>query len=168
MLGGIILARKVFFSFHYDNDVNRARVVRNSWVIRGKSSAGFIDKAEFEEIKRKGKSAVERWIDSQLSGTSVTVVLIGKETLSRPFVQYEIIESYKKGNPIIGIGIGKIKDMRIGLTSSSQSIHTTIGTYKGRNLSFSELMSGYYDYISDDGYTNLGKWVEEAKVKILR
>ena len=35
--------RNVFFSFHYDNDVNRANVVRNSWVIRGNKDAGFID-----------------------------------------------------------------------------------------------------------------------------
>lgn len=162
------MARKVFFSFHYDNDVNRANVVRNSWVIRGKSSAGFIDKAEFEEIKRRGKTAVERWIDDQLIGTSVTVVLIGRETLSRPFVQYEIIESYKKGNPIIGIGIGNIKDMRSGLTTTSQSVNTTIGSFKGKDISFSEVMSGYYDYILHDGYNNLGKWVEDAKVKVLK
>ena len=27
--------KNVFFSFHYDNDVNRANVVRNIWVISG-------------------------------------------------------------------------------------------------------------------------------------
>ena len=27
--------KNIFFSFHYENDVNRANVVRNSWVIRG-------------------------------------------------------------------------------------------------------------------------------------
>lgn len=46
------MARKVFFSFKYE-DVSRAMVVRNSWVTQGKESAGFIDKAEFEEVKKK-------------------------------------------------------------------------------------------------------------------
>ena len=52
------MARRVFFSFHYDNDVWRANTVRNSWVTQGKEAAGFIDKAEFEKIRRTGDKAV--------------------------------------------------------------------------------------------------------------
>ena len=48
------MARRVFFSFHYDNDISRSMAVRNSWVIQGKEAAGFIDKAAFEQIKRQG------------------------------------------------------------------------------------------------------------------
>ena len=43
------MARRVFFSFHYKNDVWRANQVRNSWVTQGKEAAGFIDS---EELKR--------------------------------------------------------------------------------------------------------------------
>lgn len=64
------MSRKVFFSFHYDNDINRAMTVRNSWVTQGIEKAGFVDKAEFERVQRQGKSAVEKWIDDQLYGTS--------------------------------------------------------------------------------------------------
>ena len=45
------LARRVFFSFHYKNDINRSMTVRNSWVTQGKEAAGFIDKADFEKVK---------------------------------------------------------------------------------------------------------------------
>lgn len=62
------MARRVFFSFHYDNDINRSMTVRNSWVTQGKEAAGFIDKAEFEQIKRQGDTAVHNWIDKQLEG----------------------------------------------------------------------------------------------------
>jgi len=41
------MARSVFFSFHYENDINRAMIVRNSWVTKGIQEAGFKDKAEF-------------------------------------------------------------------------------------------------------------------------
>ena len=51
------MARRVFFSFHYDNDINRSMTVGNSWVTQGKEAAGFIDKAEFEQIKLKGDQA---------------------------------------------------------------------------------------------------------------
>ena len=44
------MARRVFFSFHYDRDVRRVVQVRNSWVVRGEREAQpFYDKAEFEE-----------------------------------------------------------------------------------------------------------------------
>ena len=69
------MSRKVFFSFHYQNDISRSMVVRNSWVTQGKEAAGFTDKAEFEKLKRTGDSAVKRWIDSQLyvcSGITAT------------------------------------------------------------------------------------------------
>ena len=71
--------RKVFFSFKY-KDVSRAMVVRNSWVTQGKEAAGFVDAANFEEIKRQGDAAILRWINNQLNGTSVTVVLVGQDT----------------------------------------------------------------------------------------
>ena len=71
--------RKVFFSFKYE-DVSRAMVVRNSWVAQGKEAAGFIDAADFEDIKRQGDQAIKNWIDKQLNGTSVTIVLVGEKT----------------------------------------------------------------------------------------
>ena len=72
------MARKVFFSFHYERDVWRAGQIRNSWVTKpNRETAGFWDSASWEEVKKKGEDAIHRWIDNQLNGTSVTVVLIG-------------------------------------------------------------------------------------------
>lgn len=160
------MARRVFFSFHYQNDINRSMTVRNSWVTQGKEAAGFIDKAEFEQIKRQGNNAVHRWIDKQLEGTSVTVVLIGEETLNRPFVQYEICKSLERGNALIGVKIHSIKDMRTLRTSYSGNTHSIIGYY-GNQLPayFDDLCDGIYDYIFDDGYNNLGGWIESAAKK---
>ena len=156
------MSRKVFFSFHYQNDINRSMVVRNSWVTQGKEAAGFIDKAEFEKIKRSGDDAVKRWIDAQLHGTSVTVVLIGSETLDRHFVQYEICESVNKGNAIIGVYIDGIKDMITNHVSVKGNAHTIIGSLNGRNIYFDEICDGLYDYNIQDGFHNLGKWIEIA------
>jgi hypothetical protein len=105
------MARRVFFSFHYERDVWRANVVRNSWVTKGNYiEAGFIDSAEFEKIKKKGDQAIKKWIDEQLEGTSVTVVLIGAEAYSRKWVRYEIIKSFDRGNGLLGVYIHNIKD----------------------------------------------------------
>ena len=82
------MARKVFYSFHYDNDISRVMAVRNRWVTYGgQMASAILDKADFESLKLQGNSAVKRWIDKQMDGTSVTIVLIGEQTLNRPFVQ---------------------------------------------------------------------------------
>ena len=71
------MARRAFFSFHHSGDVWRAGQVRNSWVTQDRESAGFWDAAAWEEVQKKDKATVEKWIDEQMKGTSVTVVLIG-------------------------------------------------------------------------------------------
>ena len=58
-------------------------IVRNSWVVQGKEAAGFVDAANFEKLKKQGDPAIKRWIDDQLTGTSVTVVLVGQRNLWR-------------------------------------------------------------------------------------
>jgi len=57
------MARRVFFGFKYE-DVSRGMVVRNSWVAQGKETAGFVDAADFEKIKKQGDAAIQRWIDN--------------------------------------------------------------------------------------------------------
>ena len=157
------MARRVFFSFHYDNDISRSMVVRNSWVTQGKEVAGFVDKAVFEQVKRQGDKAVHNWIDKQLEGTSVTVVLIGAETLNRPYVQYEICKSIQRGNAVIGVLIHNIKDMRTGGLSARGNTHTVIGQFNdGSPAYFDTICDGIYDYFSQNGYQNMGTWIENA------
>ena len=140
------MARRAFFSFKY-KDVSRAMVVRNSWVTQGTEAAGFIDAADFEEIKRKGDTAIKNWIDNQLKGTSVTVVLVGAQTCSSRWVKYEIEKSIEIGNGLLGIDVSKIKDLQ-GNTSD-QCGHIPKG-YK------------FYLWNNDDGYKNMGDWIEQA------
>ena len=143
------MARNVFFSFKY-LDVSRAMVVRNSWVTQGKEASGFIDSADFEKVKRKGDQAIKNWIDSQLKGTSVTVVLVGEKTCSSRWVKYEIEQSIERGNGLIGVDISKIKDLKGNTTARC-----------------GEIPKGYDFYLwnKNDGYNNLGKWIEKAAKK---
>lgn len=155
------MARKVFFSFHYEEDINRSMVVRNNGTT--KDFVGFIDKAEFESVKKQGNQAIYNWIDNQLKGTSVTVVLIGEETLNRPFVQYEIQKSIEKGNAIIGVFIHNIKDMNTRMKSEKGNAHTIIGyRLDGKSVYFDEICDKFYDYDLENGYKYLGDWIEMA------
>jgi hypothetical protein len=111
------MARRVFFSFHFENDIWRANQVRNANVVAGPDVAGFFDHSEYEEAKRKGDDAIKRLIRAKLQNTSVTVVLIGTETAYRPYVQYEIEQSIARNNGLLGIYIHHLKDQR-GMTAS--------------------------------------------------
>ena len=104
------MARRVFFSFHYDRDVWRANQVRNCNVVAGTDIAGFFDHSEYEEAKKKGREGIERMINRNLRNTSVTVVLIGKETAQRPWVRYEIKQSIERCNGLLGIRIHHLKN----------------------------------------------------------
>jgi hypothetical protein len=104
------MARKVFFSFHYQRDSWRTHVVRNSGVVEGSSAAGFQDASLWEEVSKKGDADVEKLIDKGLIGSSVTVVLIGAETAKRKCVNYEINQSIARGNGLLGIYTSGIKD----------------------------------------------------------
>lgn len=157
------MARRVFFAFHYERDIWRASQVRNSWVTKpDRETAGFWDAASWEEVKKKGEEAVKKWIDKELEGTSVTAVLIGAETNDRKYVDYEIEQSRKKGNGLLGIYIHNIKDNKGNTDVKGKNPfdywHTTVD---GQEKYFSSIYFTY-DWVNDDGYKNLGDWVEKA------
>jgi len=140
------MARKVFFSYKYE-DVTRSMVVRKSWVTQGREASGFIDAADFEELERQGDNAISNWIDRQLDGTSVTVVLVGAKTCGSRWVKYEIRKSIERGNGLLGIDISKIKDFDGNTTERC-----------------GQIPEGYKFYLwnNDDGYNNMGDWIEKA------
>lgn len=104
------MARRVFFSFHYDRDIWRANQVRNSNVVAGSDVAGFFDHSEYEEAKKAKDDGIRRMILKHLKDTTVTVVLIGTETANRPWVKYEIEQSLARKNGLLGIHIHHLKD----------------------------------------------------------
>jgi hypothetical protein len=141
------VGRRVFFSFHYQRDLWRVNVVRNSGMIDGVSSAGFADASLWEETKRQGDAAIKALINRALEGTSVTVVLIGAETANRRYVDYEIRQSVARGNGLIGVRVNAIKD-RNGQVDPSGSVPAALA----------EAQAPIYVW----EYGKLGTWVELA------
>jgi hypothetical protein len=115
------MPRQTFFSFRYNKDNWRASIVRNSWVTQERKASGFFDSAEWEEVKKKTDTAIGDWIDGQLKGTSVTVILIGEDTAGKKWIDFEITSSHKKGNGILGIYVHKIKDSKGNTTAKGNN-----------------------------------------------
>ncbi len=157
------MARKAFFSFHYERDVWRAGQVRNSWITKpDRETAGFWDSSDWEEVKKKGDAAIKKWIDDQLIGTSVTVVLIGAETSNRDYVKYELEKSWSRGNGILGIHIHNLKNSKGETDNKGSSAFGPIFKSTNDDKQYFYERFSTYDWIDDDGYNNLGKWVEAA------
>ena len=106
------MAKRVFFSFHYD-DVKtfRANVVRNHGLLKENSQeSGFFDASIWEDAKKHGDIAVKNLINRNLENTTVTCALIGTHTWSRRWVRYEILKSYDRGNLMFGVHINSVTD----------------------------------------------------------
>jgi len=142
------MARRVFFSFHYQRDVWRANTIRNLGIVDAKAAAGWTDASLWEEAEKKGEAAIKKLIDDALVGTSVTVVLIGAKTAGRKYINYEIQESIDRGNGILGVHIHGIKNQD-GETDT-----------KG-DVPFKLTNGGYKVYAAFDK-DKFGDWVEAA------
>jgi hypothetical protein len=109
------MARRVFFSFHFD-DIWRVQQVLQSNKFFGFEEAGYFDHSERDDLEGKGEPAVRRSLLERLSRTSVTVILVGTHTHERDWVRWEIEESVKRRNGLLGVYIFHLEDRR-GLSS---------------------------------------------------
>lgn len=156
------MARKAFYSFHYKADSWRASTVRNIGVIEGNRPCSDND---WESITKGGDAAVQRWIDSQLSGKSVAIVLIGANTAGRKWITYEIKRAWQDSKGVMGIHVHKLED-QYGLQSLRGKNPFSHLTVDGKSMSsiveaydppFS-LSKHVYGHIED----NLADWIETA------
>lgn len=153
--------RRVFFSFHFDNDVMRVQLVRNIGTIEENKPVSAND---WEQVKRSGDDAIRRWIDSQMEGKSCVVVLVGSQTAFRPWVQYEIVKGWNAGKGIVGIYIHGLKCARNGACTRGSNPFDSI--FLGQNGPKLSSIVRCYDPPVDSAYShiaaNIEQWIEEA------
>src|SRR3954468_1884469 len=130
----------------------RVAQVRNSWLLRpGREAQPFYDRAEWEAVKRS-PGGIEKWIEEQLKGTSVTVVLFGAETYERPWVRHEIKRSYELDKGLLAVDIHNVKDPQLGTDEQGKNpLDYWTVKQNGRDVPFSSLYKTY-DWVCDDGY----------------
>ena len=161
--GGPNMARKVFFSFHYDNDHWRAQQVRNIGAIEGNKPVSAND---WEEVKKGGDSAIEKWIKEQLVGRSCTVVLVGAETANRKWVKHEIIESWNSNKGVFGIRIHSLKNSQASQGAAGPNPFDSIFLENGKSLSSIVHLYNFPTSSSTDVYEaisdNISDWIEKA------
>ena len=101
------MARRVFYSFYYKPDVMRVSQVRNIGALEANRPATDND---WETVISSSDIAIKSWISTQMKGRSCTVVLIGKNTANRKWINYEIVNSWDEGMGAVGIYIHGLKN----------------------------------------------------------
>lgn len=173
------MARRVFFSFHYQDVIDfRANVVRNHWMTKpDREEAGYFDASVWESAKRRGEESLKRLINGALENTSNTCILIGSSTYARPWVRYEVLKSFRRGNHMFGVHIngikgkdGNTKDLGpnplsyVGVTFSDDGRTGTMWEKSGGEWVKYKQIDGTADYACsvDQAYRgkgfNLGNW----------
>lgn len=189
-------ARRTFFSFHYQPDNQRAQVVKQSWLTKpDREAAGFFNSSAFE-TKKRTSDALKAFLNEELKGTSVTCVLIGAETALRPWVRYELVRSFYRGNGLFGIRVHGIKNFAQQTATAGLNPFDHLAYCVANNrVSWKEQKNGkwepytevpsmalsdvaydlkgehnhtfacrfpIYDWVTNDGYNNLGTWIDRA------
>lgn len=157
------MARKVFYSFHYDADSWRASQIKNIGVVEGNAPASPND---WEAVKRGGDAAIKRWINSQLDGRTCTIVLVGSKTFERPWIQYEIKKSWEDGKGVLGIRIHNLLDMNKVQTYPGRNPFDNLSFSNGSKLSSVVRLHDPIGFASTDVYRNISQnldsWIEDA------
>lgn len=153
------MKRQVFYSFHFDNDVMRVQQIRNIGVVEGNKP---VAPNNWEQIKRS-EYAVKKWIDDNMKYKSCVVVLVGSETASRKWVDYEIRKAWNEGKGIFSVYIHNLKDPRTGTCRKGANPFDNVLLKNGQKLSS---LVQCYDPNSWDAYNDIAKnlenWVDFA------
>lgn len=156
------MARRVFYSFHYQPDNWRASQIRNIGVVEGNVP---VTDNDWESLKRGGDDAIRRWINTQLDGRSCTVVLIGENTADRKWINYEIEKSWTEGKGLLGIYIHNLKDSS---GNQSRQGNNPFDGFKIGQAKLSAIVKIYNPPYTDSKYVyshiseKISDWVEEA------
>jgi hypothetical protein len=157
------MAKSVFFSFHYERDAWRVQQIVNLGALEGQP---ILSSQEWEQVKRRGSAAIEKWIADQMAYKRAVVVLVGKETARRPWVRYEIAYAWNNKKPLVGVRINGLADAQ-GNTDTPganpfEAVQLdgggTVGDYVPLYSPRGTLSQAVYADIKD----NLATWVDSA------
>lgn len=124
------MPRKVFYSFYYQQDCWRVSQIKQMGAVEGQR---LLNSNEWEQIERQPQG-IKRWINAAMQGKSCVVVLIGEQTCTRPWVDYEIRRGWEEGKGVLGVHIHGLQN-RDGYTcAKGLSPFAAISMASGRTL----------------------------------
>jgi len=162
--------KPVFLSFDYNNDVFRVQQIRNIGSIEGQT---LLLPNDFEKIKLRGNSAVQKWIDDNMKYKQCVIVLIGSNTANRLWVNYEIEKSWQEKRPMFGVYIHNMNCPTTGYSSKGKNPFDILGPKVSSRIECHDPSTFSLDSLYQPGLTkgqivyreiekNIEDWIEGA------
>ena len=155
---------RVFLSFNCDRDAARAlHVAGPRGLFETCEWRGLLSRPEWTLLERRGRAAVQRWIDAEISASSLTVVLIGGETCASPWVHHAIQRTRAEGKGMLGVRVHRLPDPRTGLCDYRGLNPLEINYVTGSAPPvFLNSLYPTYDWVADAGERNVQAWIQAA------
>ena len=128
----------------------------------------FSDNA-WEQVKRGGDAAIQKWINDQMSTRSCAIVLIGSQTANRKWINYEITRAWDDKKGLLGIHIHRLLNQDGKASTKGNNPFSYIKLKSGSTIAdYPQIATAYdpphtdskdvYGYIKD----RIEGWVENA------
>lgn len=119
---------------------------------------------DWEKINSGGDSAIDRWIDDQMSGKSCVVVLVGSKTATRRWVRHEIETGWNRGLGVVGIRIHGLKDANKRTSYRGDNPFDCL-TFEDSSKKLSEVVKCYdpHGNYSNERY----RWISENLINMV-
>lgn len=152
--------KNVFVSHHHKDDHSidkmRSLLSRNDFDIRNSSIRTNPDNQARFSSGQVPESTIKRLLRMKMRWASTVIVIIGKETSTRPWVNWEIQEAFAQGKNIIGVFENGLKD-KVDLPPALSELSTSIVGWNSQSII--SAIEGRPDFQNPDGsprQNNLG------------
>jgi hypothetical protein len=153
----------VFYSFHYDRDAARVQQIMNMGVIE---SQQLLSSQQWEHVRRQGRAAIKDWIEKHVRYKTAVVVLVGAETASREWVNYEITKGWNDKRGLVGIRINGLAPLGLSQDRPGANPFTNVRLDGGRTVADDARLHRPSGTTSKEIYAsiqaNLTTWVDNA------
>src|SRR5690606_2417372 len=100
------MAKKSYniFISHYEKDDRYVQSLKNRLIESGKEVRNFsVDSTKHKDGRRPSDKVIARLLSMRIKACSTFICLIGQDTHTRPWVNFEIRKAYQEGKKVIGI-----------------------------------------------------------------
>ncbi len=153
----------IYLSYYRDGDGERAATVARACRDAGLAVHGEIDALGWLRLGRDG--AVKAWIEGELAGTTVTLVLVSAATSSVDTVKYEVKKSYGRGNGLVVVRVhalpGRDRTVDEAGANPLDEVLVPVGDDTVPLADLGARRGGG----GDDGARHLAEWVETAAAR---
>lgn len=96
-------AHNIFIS-HFEKDDKYVQDLKNRLIASGKNVKNFsVDSTKHKDGRTPSDQVIMRLLNIRIKACSTFICLLGPDTHSRPWVNYEIRKAYKEGKKVIGV-----------------------------------------------------------------